>query len=389
MRGSHDGSFDVSHALRDGRFWARAGKPVDTGEILRSGRRRRRHQRPGRRVLLSRAHQPERAHPDPRQPRRLRRPRQAQRVPARREAVDCQRRHRRHRVAVHRSARKRCDLMQAIGIDPPALAAEAGKAADRSVFQGLQSAYFFDKETFGADRLVVGTPRRWRTRRRGAAMTWEEFLAKTPLSAEAQQGHRAARDRQGRLHAGPVVDEKKDRLSRMSYRDFLLNVVKVHAGVIPFYQTRTHGLYGIGIDAVGALECWAFHYPGLRRHGSRSGGDRPNELHGARRRDAEAGLQLSLPGRQRLAWRACWCARSFRMRCRARRRRTASWRRSTTAQLDRAGLAGPHPPEQHGRARAARRRDRRGEGGRSRVRPRQEGLRGSRAKASCSRAGTA
>jgi spermidine dehydrogenase len=33
--------------------------------------------------------------------------------------------------------------------------------------------------------------------------------------------------------------------------------------VIPFYQTLTHGLYGIGIDAVGALECWAYHYPGF------------------------------------------------------------------------------------------------------------------------------
>ena len=33
--------------------------------------------------------------------------------------------------------------------------------------------------------------------------------------------------------------------------------------MIPFYQTRTHGLYGIGIDAVGALECWAYHYPGF------------------------------------------------------------------------------------------------------------------------------
>src|SRR5215212_4534005 len=32
MRGSHDGSFDVSHALRDGRFWTTAGDPVATGE---------------------------------------------------------------------------------------------------------------------------------------------------------------------------------------------------------------------------------------------------------------------------------------------------------------------------------------------------------------------
>ena len=32
MRGSHDGSFDVSHRLRDGRFWATAGQPASTGE---------------------------------------------------------------------------------------------------------------------------------------------------------------------------------------------------------------------------------------------------------------------------------------------------------------------------------------------------------------------
>ena len=33
MRGSHPGSFDVAHSLRDGTFWATAGKPVETGEI--------------------------------------------------------------------------------------------------------------------------------------------------------------------------------------------------------------------------------------------------------------------------------------------------------------------------------------------------------------------
>jgi len=32
MRGSHDGSYDVSHALRDGRFWQSAVQPIDTSE---------------------------------------------------------------------------------------------------------------------------------------------------------------------------------------------------------------------------------------------------------------------------------------------------------------------------------------------------------------------
>ena len=32
LRGSHPGSFDAAHSLRDGTFWEQAGKPVDTGE---------------------------------------------------------------------------------------------------------------------------------------------------------------------------------------------------------------------------------------------------------------------------------------------------------------------------------------------------------------------
>ncbi len=32
MRGSHPGSFEVAHELRDGKFWETAGKPVDTHE---------------------------------------------------------------------------------------------------------------------------------------------------------------------------------------------------------------------------------------------------------------------------------------------------------------------------------------------------------------------
>ena len=32
LRGSHDGSFEVAHALQGGTFWATAGQPIDTGE---------------------------------------------------------------------------------------------------------------------------------------------------------------------------------------------------------------------------------------------------------------------------------------------------------------------------------------------------------------------
>jgi len=266
MRGSHDGSFDVSHALRDPKFWASAGQPIDTREsydlvvvgggisglaaacfyrtrtsrgakilILDNhddfgGHAKRNEFRPGGKLWIANGGTAGIESP----------------FPYSKEALG---------------------LMQAIGVDPVALAAEAGRNADRSVYQGLQGAYFFDRETFGADRLVVGTPGGGRGGGRGRAgaapVTWEEFLARTPLSRQAQKDIARLESAQVDYMPGLSSAEKKDRLSRMSYKDFLLTVVKVDPGVVPFYQSRTHGLYGIGIDAVGALECWAYRYPGF------------------------------------------------------------------------------------------------------------------------------
>jgi spermidine dehydrogenase len=264
MRGSHDGSYEVSHALRDGQFWRTARHPIETKEnydlvvvgggisglaaayfyrartarsarilILDNhddfgGHAKRNEFRPGGKLWIANGGTAGISSPFP------------------------------------YSSEAR-GLMSAIGIEPQQLAAEAGKAADRSVFQGLQNSYFFDKETFGADRLVVGSPGGGRGGRRGdpAGASWEEFLAKTPLSPEVQKDIARLETAKVDYMPGLSNDEKKDKLSRISYKDFLLNFVKVHSGVIPFYQTRTHGLYGLGIDAVGALECWAYRYPGF------------------------------------------------------------------------------------------------------------------------------
>src|SRR5581483_6553089 len=32
LRGSHVGSFEVAHEVRDGDFWSQAGRPIETGE---------------------------------------------------------------------------------------------------------------------------------------------------------------------------------------------------------------------------------------------------------------------------------------------------------------------------------------------------------------------
>jgi spermidine dehydrogenase len=51
--------------------------------------------------------------------------------------------------------------------------------------------------------------------------------------------------------SGLSSEEKKARLARMSYRDFLLNVAKADRGV--------------GIDAVSALDVWPFGFSGFQR----------------------------------------------------------------------------------------------------------------------------
>lgn len=267
MRGSHDGSFDVSHALRDGRFWQAAGTPQNTNEtydlvvvgggisglaaayfyrqrVGRSakilildnhddfgGHAKRNEFRPGGRLLIANGGTAGISSP----------------FPYSAEALG---------------------LMEAIGIDVPALSAAARRNGNSEVFQGLQQAYFFDKETFGVDRLVVGTPGGGgRGRGRGNTangLTWAEWLTKTPFSEQAQKDIARLQEDNVDYMPGLTNDQKKDKLSRISYKAFLLDYVKVHPDVIPFYQTRTHGLYGIGIDAVGALECWGYNYPGFQ-----------------------------------------------------------------------------------------------------------------------------
>jgi spermidine dehydrogenase len=260
MRGSHPGSFETAHAVRDGDFWEKAGKPVDTGEnydlivvgggisglaaayfyrkqtpsvrilILDNhddfgGHAKRNEFRPGGRLLLTNGGTVAIESPFP----------------------------------YSKQAR---ELIAELGIDPPAFQKEY---TDRDAYQGMGFAYFFDKETFEAERLVTGAPSYGRGRTAGGK--WADFLAKTPLSAEAQKDIVRIQEDEIDYMTGVPQAEKKSRLSRMSYKDFLLNLIKAHPEALKFYQTRTHGLYGIGIDAVPALDCWAIHFPGFQGMG--------------------------------------------------------------------------------------------------------------------------
>lgn len=143
-------------------------------------------------------------------------------------------------------------LLLELGIDVQRFYKYFDRNFDKSM--GLSHGVFFDKETFGVDRLVTG---------RGK-LTWMQFFAQTPLSDQAKNDL-------ARLHTAKVdylpklsTPQKKALLAKTSYKDYLLNYVEVHADAIPYLQKQTYGLYGVGIDAVPAADLAGLGYPGFQ-----------------------------------------------------------------------------------------------------------------------------
>jgi spermidine dehydrogenase len=250
MRGSHDGAWELAHALRDGTFWQQAGAVTNTGETydlvvvgcgisgLAAAYFFRQQAGNDARILLLDNHDDFGGHAT----------RNEFNVGGRLLLGNGGT----HAIATPTpySAQAR-GLLTALGIDPPRLTAQC---LDQQLFAALKPAVFFNKGTFGEDRLVARDP----------ARPWVEFLARTPLSPAAQRDIERLQEAHIDYLPGLSSDAKKDRLSRLSYQDFLLHIAQVHPDVIPFYQTRTHGLYGVGIDAVPALDCWGIGLPGFQ-----------------------------------------------------------------------------------------------------------------------------
>ncbi len=144
-------------------------------------------------------------------------------------------------------------LLTTLGIDVPKLI-KTTQNLDFYENQGLDSGVFFDKETFGADKLAVGLGR----------LPFKEFLAQAPLSPTARNTIVQIQEAKIDYLPGLGSAEKKDRLSRMSYEAFLRDLVHAEPAVLKFYHARTMGEWGVGTDAVSALDCWGFGMPGFQ-----------------------------------------------------------------------------------------------------------------------------
>ncbi len=135
-------------------------------------------------------------------------------------------------------------------------AAELAKRVQKPEYYesvGLVSATFLDRETFGADYLL----------RQPKDAPLARALAGAPFSERARREIAILEDAPPDYLHALTPAAKKDYLATLSYREFLLKVVGADPIVARYYQQRPHGLWGVGIEAVSALEAWATGLPGF------------------------------------------------------------------------------------------------------------------------------
>jgi spermidine dehydrogenase len=156
-------------------------------------------------------------------------------------------------------------LIEELGIDVPSYPKYVAKDLYRSY--GLKPHIFFDKETFGAEKLVVNVLENVGDESglndRPSADTFATFLKEAPLSEKAKQDLQRLMADDKDHYPGLSSDEKKAKLARISYAKYLTDVIGVSDELVKLFQAMPHPLYGFGIDAVPAQDCWGFDMPGF------------------------------------------------------------------------------------------------------------------------------
>jgi spermidine dehydrogenase len=241
MRGNHDGTFTFAHRLRDGGSWDSDGAAVSTGETydlvvvgggisgLAAAYFYRKSAGRDARILILDNHDDFGGH-------------------AKRNEFRAG-----NRMVLSYGGTQSIEspgkysevaksLIQEIGIETERFY----KNYDAKLYSKLGTAAFFDKETFGEDRLITGMN----------ATPWPEFLAKAPLTDVTKQDIARVYTEKVDYLAGLSKDEKRAKLAKISYADYLTKFCKMHPEALPFFQTFPHDLYGVGIDAVSALGCF-------------------------------------------------------------------------------------------------------------------------------------
>jgi spermidine dehydrogenase len=262
MRGTHEGSYTVAHSVRDGSFWDHAGAAEATGESydlvvvgggisgLSAARFFRQAAGPGAKVLIL----------DPLDDFGGHAKRNEFNVGGTKMlgfggtyAIES--------PEVYSPVAK--GVVRDLGIDVESFS----RVRDNKLFPslGLEPKIFFDRETFGTDKLIVNPAPIWGGKPSATSEedVWRRFSTEAPLNDKAKADYRRLFTSSADLLPGLSSDEKKAKLARMSYASYLADLCKVDPQVVALLQAYPQPLYGIGIDAVSAQDAWGLGLPGF------------------------------------------------------------------------------------------------------------------------------
>ena len=217
MRGSHPGSFDAAHGLRDGTFWDSAGKPEDTGETydliivgggisgLAAAHFYRKATGGKARILILENHDDFGGH-------------------AKRNEFRIGNAFRLgfggtfsiESPAPYSAVAK--GVIEELGIDVPSYSQVFEQESVSS--QGMRPRIFFDKETFGVDKLVINPNARGGGESEDPAglapELLKQFLAEAPLADQAKRDLQRLYHGAQRLFSRPDLRSRKKRSWRAS-----------------------------------------------------------------------------------------------------------------------------------------------------------------------------
>ena len=249
MRGSHEGSFEVAHAMRDGTTW----QAVPTGENdydlvvvgggisgLAAAYFYRKQNGPDSRILILDNHDDFGGHA-----KRNEFWHEGRMFLVNGGTLNVE--------APSQFSTVAAGLLWELGID-------RGRyfEKNRNMFSfyrdmGLKSSMFFDLETFGSDKLVVGYNEH----------PIEEAIVQSPLGDDAKRDVIRLYRSKENYFPGLSAEEVRSQLGHMSYQDYVTKIVGCHPDVIKLFRASFHGSLVVAPDAIPAIYFRDNGFPGF------------------------------------------------------------------------------------------------------------------------------